>query len=181
MPTAIVRGTESSTAEARRLQSEGMVEMVAHAGATIRRLSIGDARELYRLRILIEPLAVGKAIDELRPDVIEKATELLTVMDKTAEVSEWLEHNQLFHELLMTASDSWMSRILDMLRAAAAPFVGLSLLADPGIRLTSNREHHDLLSAFASGDVDTAERITKHHLEMTLEALERANTAGRIR
>lgn len=165
----------------RRLQSEGMVEMVAHAGATIRQLNIGDAREIYRLRILIEPLAVEKAIDDLHPGVIEEAAELLTTMDETVELSEWLEHNRAFHELLMTASDSWMSRILDMLRAAAAPFVGLSLLADPGIRQTSNREHHDLVSAFASRDVDTAKRITKHHLERTLDALEKAHAAGRIR
>lgn len=164
----------------RRLQSEGMVEMVAHAGATIRQLSIGDAREIYRLRIMIEPMAVEEAIHDLHPGALKEAGKLLAAMEETSELSEWLEHNREFHELFMAANESWMSRILDMLRAAAAPFVGLSLLADPGIRKTSNLEHDELVSAFASADVEAAKRITRHHLEVTLEALEKAHTEGRI-
>lgn len=164
----------------RRLQSEGMVSMVAHAGATIRQLSIDDAREIYALRFLIEPLRVESAIEHLQPSVLDAAERLCITMNETAELSEWLEHNQQFHEVLTATPESWMSRIQDMLRAAAAPFVGLSLLADPGIRHTSNLEHRDLVSAFASRDVKAAQDIIRHHLQATLDSLEKAHTTGRI-
>ena len=45
----------------RRLESEGLVEIVRHRGALVRGLSVSDLEDLYVLRIALEGVAAASA------------------------------------------------------------------------------------------------------------------------
>lgn len=155
----------------RRLESEGLVELTAHRGATVRRLEIRQAREIYELRILLEPLLVDRSA-AATTEAGESLANLCDLMDAAASVSEFAELNQAFHDGLLTLDDGWLSRIVRQLRLVSSPYVAFSLQAEPDLMLTSNAEHRKMLDAFVRGDLETARQLVIHHLSATMVTLE---------
>lgn len=156
----------------RRLQSEGLVELAPHRGATVNRLELGKAREIYELRIFLEPLLVERTFAPVTPERAANLEQLCDQMDEAVNVSHFAELNQAFHDGLVVHDDSWMSRIVQMLRVAAAPYVAFSLHAEPNLMASSNAEHRRILRAFLDQNLDAARELTVHHLSSTVVALE---------
>lgn len=157
----------------RRLESDGLVEHHAHRGATVKALSKADARDIYGLRMMLEPNVV-EHVTGIGPAQLDRAAELVTAMDQVTRPTDFIRLNQDFHNTLTIADASWTSRIVGMLRAAAAPYVGLSLQFDPDLMRTSNEEHRQLVDAFRRDDRVAMREITLHHLSTTMVVLERA-------
>ncbi len=55
----------------RMLEAEGLVTLVAHTGAWISRLSLGECEELYQIRERVEPLLLRYSIPALTRDDVE--------------------------------------------------------------------------------------------------------------
>lgn len=156
----------------RRLQSEGLVELLPHRGATVRRLEFKEAQEIYQLRAQLEPLAIERSLDGLTSTHIAELELLCANMDDTNNVSEFAELNQRFHDLLLALDDaSWLARIVQMLRMASSPYVALSLHANPTLMTTSNNEHRQMVHALAQHDIPRLTQIVTDHLEATVTTL----------
>ena len=167
----------------RRLETEGLIELEAHKGATVRALSFENAHEIYELRMVLEPMLAPRALAALTDACVAEARELCDRMDRTRDVSEFAEYNRQFHDRLLMLDDlddSWLSRIVNMLQVAAAPYVGVSLHANPTVMETSNKEHRRILSAFERKDVSAARDLIVHHLSSTMVVLETSWDGGSL-
>ncbi len=154
------------------LAREGLVLLDPHRGAFVRELSLDEVREIYELRILLEPLLLRRSAAALDPDLLSRAEELRVRMAEETDLSRWAELNREFHHVLFSPSDG--TRLADIvagLRDSATPFVALSL-RKPSQREDSNAEHAELIRLLRAGDVDAAEALTQHHLATTLEIIE---------
>lgn len=162
-----------------RLSTEGLVRIDAHRGALVRGLNIEELTEVYELRMVLEPLAIRKAVLLITDSELARAEDLCAKMDELDDAAAWAEANRDFHAILAEAARSpYLNEILESLRDKAMPYVRLSM----GLRETfhggANAEHRQLLHACRDRDPEHAARIELRHLASTRDLTMNAARAG---
>jgi DNA-binding GntR family transcriptional regulator len=157
----------------RDLATEGLVVLDPHRGAVVRSLDIEEVRELYELRMTLEPLMVRRVAASLTDERLDRAAELHGRMEEPWDPQTWSRLNRDFHALFSeTADSSRLASILTSLRDSAAPYVAMSLVARPEQASQANAEHAEMVEAYRAGDVDRAVELTLGHLRSTLAVIE---------
>lgn len=163
----------------RDLATEGLVVFDPHRGALVRSLDMAEVRELYELRMALEPLMVRRVAAAITAQQLARAKELQQRMEQPCEISAWVELNRDFHAVFSEIDgSSRLATILTGLRDSAAPYVALSLGSRPKQIEEANAEHAALLSLYQKGAVEDAVALTLTHLKATLAAIEEAHERG---
>lgn len=163
----------------RDLVAEGLVVFDPHRGALVRSLNMAEVRELYELRVALEPLMVRRTIERLTDEEIAKSHDLQIKIAATTNIATWVELNRKFHEVFARPDEtSRLSTILANLRDSASSYVAMSLVVSPKRVAQSNEEHSQLVSLYRKRDVNGAIALTLQHLQTTLETIEEANNDG---
>jgi DNA-binding GntR family transcriptional regulator len=163
----------------RDLANEGLVTSDAHRGSRVRTLDLAEVRELYELRILLEPLMVRRSVANATGEQLDRADRIRREMEATGEISVWSELNREFHSALNESDDhSRLTTILNGLRDGASAYVGLSLGANPERIAESNAEHAALVKLYRARDTEAATTLTVQHLHTTLSTIEQAHERG---
>jgi DNA-binding GntR family transcriptional regulator len=165
----------------RDLLAEGLIGLDAHRGALVRGLTLADVREIYRMRVALEPLLAREALLHAGPDGFADAAALHRLLCDERDPARWAALNVRFHAALMAAApDGRLMRTVTTLAEAAGAYVSLSMHATPELMALNNRDHAALLGHFERGEVEGAMRRTAAHLTQTLDAIEReaAGIAG---
>lgn len=165
----------------RTIVSEGLAFFDAHRGAVVRGLTLEDVREIYRLRIVLEPIMVESSILNMSPDVLARAEDLHAEMLRTADVARWTELNREFHAALYASQEhTRLAHLVKTLRDAATPYIALSLFMRPEHIAASNIDHAEILDHYRQRDVERAKEHEISHLEATLaiivEAIEKSGS-----
>lgn len=147
-----------------RLRTEGLVVAEARRGHVIAPLTMRDVREIYDLRLLLEPPAAAVAAGRLTRAELARlrgVCEAVPDVDDDASAERFLQANRAVHFSIAEAGgnrraaaivaqlldDSERARLI-ALRAGAA---------EHGLR--AHAEHLDLLNALEAGDGPGAERL----------------------
>lgn len=163
----------------RDLAAEGLVVFDPHRGALVRSLDLNEVKEVYELRMVLEPLLVRRSMEQISSAQIVRAEELCTAMESTESVTAWAELNRQFHEALaLPGESSKLSSIIAGLRDSAAAFVGISLRASPQRLAQSNEEHARLVELYRQRDVEGVVSLTVEHLRTTLVTIEEGHERG---
>lgn len=158
----------------RALASEGLIDMDSFRSATVHTPSLEEAREIYDLRLVLDPIAVRRAVERITPEELETAQAIHETMLSSDDIGEWVDANREFHRALQQAARSdRLIGIIDGLRNSAAMQVALSLKAEGSQIAKANADHEKILQAFREGDTDAAVSLTEEHLRNTLEVIER--------
>ena len=159
----------------RRLSSEGLIHLGSHRSASIAGISATEARELFEVRLLLDPGAAVLAAERRTPDDIGEmratAGRLLPVT--RAWGAEALAAHRAFHRAIYLAShNDALVRQLDDLWDKSDRYRRLGLELPPGDepRTRDHREHHELLELIAAGDADGAGALMLAHVERSLTA-----------
>lgn len=163
----------------RDLATEGLVLFDAHRGAVVRPLDIGEVREIYELRMTLEPLMVGRVVNRITDEQLARAESLATRMSTETDMTVWVNLNRDFHAVFSEVdSQSRLAQILAGLRDSAAGYVAVSLDARPLQVAEANDEHHLMLDTYRRRDRAAAVELTVQHLRSTLAVIEEAHTTG---
>jgi DNA-binding GntR family transcriptional regulator len=163
----------------RDLATEGLVVFDPHHGALVRSLDLEKVREVYDLRIALEPLLVRRVMAKITDGEIRVADQICKEMEQTSRLTEWVELNRQFHASLSAPDqDSRLAGILTGLRDSASHFVGVSLGASMARIEESNREHAALIDLYRSRDVENAVALTVQHLHTTVSIIGGAHEDG---
>jgi DNA-binding GntR family transcriptional regulator len=163
----------------RDLAMEGLVVFDPHRGAVVRTLDIGEVREIYELRITLEPIMVRRVAERITAEQLDRADELATKMQSETDLSAWVDLNRDFHAVFCEPdSNSKLAGILATLRDSASVYVGLSLKARPQQVPEANVEHAELIRLYRKRDAETIVGLTLEHLRSTLSAIEAAHDRG---
>ena len=166
----------------RDMATEGLVVFDPHRGAIVRPLAIAEVREIYELRITLEPLMVRRVVDRITDEQLDRAEALSVRMQTEPNLSTWVELNRDFHAVFSEIGEgSRLAGMLASLRDSASAYVSLSLEARPEQVPQANHEHDELVKLYRERDAEGAVELTVAHLRATLAAIEEAHERGGIR
>lgn len=153
-----------------RLESEGMLNVVPHKGASVRPLSVDEIHEAFDIRQRLEPWIFAEAIPHLTPLDLSRAEEIVATMDKAAE-GEWGQLNWVFHETLyMPAKRDMTLSILKRLHEKADRYFRFQVVNVP-IRKQAHEEHMELVEVSRKGDIKRAEQLLSEHLAIAADQI----------
>lgn len=147
-----------------RLRSEGLVLAEPRRGHRIAPLTIRDVREIYDLRLLLEPPAAAAAagrIDAAELARLRALAEPVLDLDEPASVDRFMAANRAVHVAAVAAAGNRraaqiVARLLDDSERARL----VALRAGAGGRgLRARDEHRALLAALEAGDGEEAGRL----------------------
>lgn len=154
----------------RTLATEGLVVSLPHRGYRVPEASLADLEDTYRLRLILDPLAVEIAVPKLTEEDLTRAEQALTALDETLRNGDWdgvRASNHEFHFAVYEAAGSpWLLRLISMLWESSERY---QRLASPrrGTREQRIGEHRTILAACRERDGKRAAALTHEHLNRT--------------
>jgi phosphonate utilization transcriptional regulator len=177
----------------RALEELGLVRIEKNRGVFVRRISVGEADEIYEVRAILDEW-IGRRLAQIAtPEQIRALRAHVERMDKTAarrDVDTYYHLNLEFHDQLASACGN--PKLVAIYRRLVNE---LSLfrhqtLARVGTMSISTREHRDIVERIASGNAAAAgkalldhvlasrERMHKIHPETAAASRRRLATVG---
>lgn len=157
----------------RDLASEGLVELDAHRGGTVHRISKTELQEIYELRLILEVAAMKRAAERITADQLDRVRTVLSAMQNAAQSPNWVMLNRDFHMAIYEAADSpRLLGIVQTLLDTSVMYVNMAMKSDTGVRDQAGRDHEAILEALARHDADAAVRAITQHLEIPRSVLE---------
>jgi DNA-binding GntR family transcriptional regulator len=157
-----------------QLQSEGLIDIYPNCGFRVRPLAGSELDEVFRLRLQIEPTAVGagaKLATAVDHDVARKA---LAVLNETLAAEDFAASGQLnraFHlALVVPRLQPVAAEILGRLHTLAQRYVQAHLRPEGRIRRAA-REHAALFKVWSAGEGKDAKELSLRHIAATRDDL----------
>jgi GntR family transcriptional regulator, carbon starvation induced regulator len=151
-----------------RLAAAGFVEATPQRGARVAAVSAEDARQVYELRILLEPMALEdslqRADDEYRAEVSRSFEGFRLVAGTTEPGLVQFEAHRAFHDATYArCSSGWLRRIIGLLADNSARYTAMLGEHDEVL------EHRRIHDAIVNGDAATAVAAVTEHLQPRLD------------
>lgn len=156
----------------RELVSEGWLEAIPHHGARVVAWTEKDAREVFELRLVLEPMAIRLAserIDAERMVCLEALAERMEALVERVEVEPSVRNeiaflNHDFHRQLVEASDN--QRLASVLESVVRTSVIRRNFGNYDLENLrhSMRHHREILEAIVAGSPQWAENVMRAHL-----------------
>jgi GntR family transcriptional regulator, rspAB operon transcriptional repressor len=150
-----------------QLAGEGLVTVSPRVGAFIRRLTPDEAKDIYRIKVAIEPLMAGWAAE--RADAERRAAH----REKVQDLVDIAESNDV--EKYIACLEERRANLLDM--AGSPPLAEILSVIDGRVRLlrfrnlsqprqlgASATQHVAVADAVAAGDADAATEAMREHM-----------------
>ncbi|MGA2550545.1 MAG: GntR family transcriptional regulator [Burkholderiaceae bacterium] len=154
----------------RLLSSEGLVDVVAHRGAFVSLLSEAEVRELFDLRLRLEPWLLSHAALRVSQEELDAAEALVAKMD-TALPEDWGALNWAFHESLYRPANR--PSALNMIRALhekSERYFRLQVMNAP-IRREARAEHLSMIELCRARRAEEAEAALARHIEAAADQI----------
>jgi DNA-binding GntR family transcriptional regulator len=153
-----------------RLRAEGLIDIEAHRGFRVRPLLAAEVDEVFRLRLALEPGAVGegaklaKATDHI---AARESLRALSTALAAATLNDVGNLNSAFHlALIVPHRQPVTGEILSRLHTLSQRYVRMHLMSAGRIR-RATREHNALYETWAQGEAREARQLTAQHIEET--------------
>ncbi|WP_030263790.1 GntR family transcriptional regulator [Streptomyces violens] len=144
------------------LAGTGLVVMSQYKGVTVRMVDAAMAREVYDVRLLLEPEAVRRTVRSAAS--VEDARTALTRAAEAADPADRSLANRDFHRALyLPCGNPLLSRMLDEVRDQAALVSTVAWAAVPSWEREA-AEHEEILRLVTAGDADGAARAVHDHI-----------------
>ncbi|WP_144440285.1 GntR family transcriptional regulator [Limnochorda pilosa] len=158
-----------------RLERDGLVVIVPSQGAVVRRLALGEVKDLLECRQALDAFAARRAAERIqREDVVELEQMLVAAERERVNGSpeRYREHDAAFHARIREmASNATLLRVMESLESQVR-LVMTSTTGLPGRVGASMEEHRRILEALRAKDPDAAALAASEHVARMLEAVE---------
>lgn len=169
------------------LTQEGLVERMPRRGTVVKTYPRREIEELYKVRYVLEELALERICDSPRMVRFSLAA-LEPIVDKMERLQKDLQRyhklNFEFHEKLIVLSNSAvLSPLYAQIGGPLKIFLRLSIMTK-GDTTVSLRDHKRLLAAIGEADLERAREILRNHdidgMQRAIAVLESTNPADRL-
>ncbi|MFE0327189.1 GntR family transcriptional regulator [Streptomyces sp. NPDC003753] len=144
------------------LAGTGLVVMSQYKGVTVRMVDADMAREVYDVRLLLEPEALRRSVR--RGASLDAARDALKRADEASDTAERSLANREFHRALyLPCGNPLLGRMLDEVRDQAALVSAVAWAADPSWEREAT-EHREILRLALGGDADGAASALHAHI-----------------
>jgi DNA-binding GntR family transcriptional regulator len=157
-----------------QLQGEGLIELTANRGASVRRIDEKFLWQVYEIRKALETFFVGELAYRVTPADIEKLHEILAEQEAALakfEDGKFQDLDRQFHNLIVSVTQneeaiSVLNRHYDLIRPLRIRF-GRS--ADQRARIP--REHREIIDAIQRRDGSRASLLLSAHIDQAFKDL----------
>jgi DNA-binding GntR family transcriptional regulator len=154
----------------KRLEVDGLIVKDEQGTYYCKPFGAEDLEEIYTLRMMLEPLALRRAMSRLDSDHIQYLGELLAAMDEAVrdeDQERYVEINRDFHMTIYEAcGKTRLVQIIKSLWSGRPLFIAGSLGTGK-----SAGEHYDILEAIQSSDVERASQLLHDHIHASYQIL----------
>jgi DNA-binding GntR family transcriptional regulator len=158
-----------------RLVEEGLVVRVPRRGAFVAPLSAEAVRDLTRVRIALEQLAVELASEHWTPEVRAEAQKIVDGMRQAARAADkeqFLHQDEAFHQLFWRATRSeTLLAIATNLRGRISRFLGDATASDRRALESSAADHQRWLDVVDNGDLEQARAEVERQISSAAERI----------
>jgi DNA-binding GntR family transcriptional regulator len=171
--TAALKVSAGPVREAiRRLTGDGLIDIVPHRGAIVRKLNSRDVAEIYEVREAVEGLAAELAARNIDKGdnrvLLEAERDRADVAVRTG-VTAYIEHNWALHQLIFRIAGN--ERLFATSEQLKMPIYRYQQLMDAAHIATSRAEHDPLIAAILAGDEKKAGNAMRRHIRKSAEAM----------
>lgn len=167
----ITQATGASRSKVRealqRLESEGLVRIEEFKGASVRRVSIEELREIYRARSALEGISARDFAERASPAQREQLAALLSQLDDAVADGAHDRFNALnaqWHQLIIEgAGNALVANILGRINIPIQRMLFESLYSNERLK-AANTGHHAITAAIMAGDGEAAEAALRQHI-----------------
>lgn len=156
-----------------RLKSDGWLVPHGKRGVKIAPLNAEEAEDLYKLRVLIEPMILEHVIEKITLQDIGKARDILAYIEKNTGFSsqEVGELNWQFHACLYACAkrDTLFSSI-ENLHFKCSRYIGFHNRELDYMHI-SEQEHHELIAGIEAKNLLLSQTILQQHIQNAGEKL----------
>jgi GntR family transcriptional regulator, trigonelline degradation regulator len=156
----------------RQLESQGLVEMVPNRGPVVAEITPEEAAEIYDARAALESLAARRFAERATDDELAELTARLADIEMTVRagrLTEMVERKDEFYAVLFSgARNRIIGQTMDSLQARIA-YLRATSLAQPGRTAETVAEITEVVEAIQRRDAETAERLSRAHVERAAE------------
>jgi len=154
----------------RMLASEGLVLPLPQRGYRVTAATVDDLDDTYRLRLMLDPMAVRLAVANFDEDDRVHLRECFGKLVESYKRDEWPSHrvhHRNFHFALYSKCGSpWLLRFVSMLWENSDRYQRLSR-AGRGSPTQRLEEHRGIMHAALDGDAEEAAQRMEDHLRLT--------------
>jgi GntR family carbon starvation induced transcriptional regulator len=168
-----------------RMASMGLVEAVPNRGMRVAAIVPDEMREVYSLRLLLEPFALRLSLENRDAEWEAEVAASFAALEHqlTTEAADLVAfervHADFHNSLLSRATSTWLMRIIEMLGVHSVRYRLLSLGPRGGASWVME-EHRGLYVACMNGDIDGAVQALYSHIHLTVTALTGSEEVDRL-
>jgi DNA-binding GntR family transcriptional regulator len=164
----------------RKLQPEGLIQVIPNRGALVRGPTAREVREAYVVRAELEGLATELAVHWISDKELEQLKEAEALFrrlvheptgdpaskDGDERAVTWVRANDLFHEVIQTAArnDQLRRAILFVYRSIPRNLTGMAMSGDQRLLRRNVDEHARIVEAIVEQDALAARRRMTEHI-----------------
>lgn len=158
----------------RKLELEGLVEMIPRKGAYVAHVSIKDILDVLEVRMFLEGLAAYLAAERMLDEEIDNLKEIMKKFEdgiETMEKEEMIELDNKFHDLIIKGSKN--NKLLQIVQSLQEQFQRFRV-----IYFNEYTEHEDLIKfhraivkSIDSRKPKEAQEYAQTHVEMIEESI----------
>jgi DNA-binding GntR family transcriptional regulator len=158
----------------RQLEFEGLVTVVANAGAWVSRLTLAECEEVYQMRERLEPLLLRYSAPGLDEADLDRLSSLAQrISDEGGDTEAFLALDREFHLFSYSrAQTSQLEQLVRKLWNTTAPYrrAYVASWASDSRRI-AHEEHHLIVAALRDRDLEEAEHVLAGHIRRTRRQL----------
>ena len=159
----------------RRLESELFIRRSESQRRFVAEWSLNDLEDAFELRAMLEGQAARRAAERINPLQLEQLRShnrriYEAISAEEPDVTRFLEHNRLFHTIILDAAGSpQLASMLGLLIEQAVVWRTAQSYDRDNLQ-RSHHEHEELLAAFARSDGVWASAIMTAHIRRAFHA-----------
>ena len=156
------------------LETEGLVQTIAHKGSIVTTLSAEDIVDIYETRATLEALATRLAIPKMSADTFKKLTQIVDQMDASfGQVAELINLNRQFHYVLYQASQrKHLCETINILRNRTSHYLHAYMIQLDAMTERKD-DHRIILKRAAAGDIEGTASFIYDHIAHAGEGIAR--------
>ena len=159
----------------RRLEAAGLVVISPRRGASVASISTDEMVEIYRIREVLDALAIEEAVPRLTEVQLADVERTLLELEETTaqhDIERTVALNREFHGRLYSAAG--MPRLVEMIGNLVDRYRIYNNVYIPRHSEHSTREHREIFEACRARDVARAVDLTRAHIRGACEQLTEA-------
>lgn len=155
-----------------RLSAQGLIVLRPARTPVVAPLDLGELEEIYRLRVLIEVDALGRAAPLLSELDLERVSRHFERLSRTATDSDafWDAHTAFHRHLMSPVMTPRLDRVISELWHAAERYIRIVYIETDVLFARSPRDHHTpLMEAASRRDAEALRSRMAEHLRSNHE------------